>query len=133
MGKGRSQDGGSSGRGGRKGRPRKRSGEGAPPRDAGLQPSTSSRLFLTQLVTAGGVWKVFVTTRSSDRSAPVVHLQFERSSEGRQSSLLSRPLSGPLLDALHGGEPLSRADLENELEEAIREANATGEWSPDGG
>jgi hypothetical protein len=125
MGKKKPQNG----RGGRGSRRR------GPPRDVGGQqqqqqpnrlelggPGTASRLLLTHVVREGALWEVFVAATAAQRAAATVRLEFVHRVPGREPVRYSRPVSGPLLEALHRGGPLSRAELEHELEQAIRDA-----------
>ncbi|HUG39560.1 MAG TPA: hypothetical protein VMM12_03690 [Longimicrobiales bacterium] len=95
-------------------------------------PSASSRLLLTRLLRDGAVWDVFIATTSSAGTPNVIRMEFEHGSAGRDIVRYSRAVEGPLLDALHSGTSLSRADLEQELEEAIREATSEDREPPIG-
>jgi hypothetical protein len=115
------------------GLPRDRGGQRQPPNRLELGgPDTSSRLLLTRIVREGVLWEVFVVTTAAHRAPATVRLEFVHSAPGRESVRCSRPVSGDLLETLHRGGSLSRADLEQELEQAIRDA-APDETSPDTG
>ena len=94
-------------------------------------PSGSSRLLLTRLLRDGTIWDVFIATTTTAGTANVTRLEFERSGPGRNKVRYTRPAEGPLLEALHGGASLSRADLQEELELAIRQAAGGADEAPD--
>ena len=132
MGKKKPGDGGRR-RGGRK---RRTPGRGQGNDDAAHNravaggPSGSSRLLLTRLLREGVIWHVFIATTAAAGSPNVVRLEFERSGRGLRKVRYSRPVEGPLLAALHGGSSLSRSDLEQELELAIRDATRDADEPP---
>jgi hypothetical protein len=123
MGKKNPQNGRGGG-GGRKRRPPRPRGDQQPsPNRLQLgEASTSSRLLLTHVAREGAIWEVFVTTKAAERNPATVQLEFVHRAAGRVPVRHSRPVSGAVLEALHTGGPLRRADLEQELEEAIQEA-----------
>lgn len=95
---------------------------------AGGGMSGSSRLLLTRLLREGAIWDVYVATSAQAGGQNTTRLEFERSGGGQGKVRYGTPVEGPLLDALHSGAPVSRSDLERELELAIRQAGA---GSPD--
>jgi hypothetical protein len=99
----------------------------SPVRKEAPSPEGSSRLFLTRLLQGGAIWNGYVATTLRAGLPTLVQLEFERTAPGQGVVLYTRPVSGALLDALHSGGPLSRADLEQELELAIREAADEGD------
>jgi hypothetical protein len=118
----------------RRGLPRDRGGQQQPPNRLELAGAdTSSRLLLTHLVREGALWEVFVATTAAPRASATVRLEFVHKAPGQHPVRYSRPVSGPLLEALHRGSPLSRADLEQALEQAIRDAAPDDAQPPDGG
>lgn len=133
MGKKKPQNG-RGGRGSRRrGPPRDRGGQQHPPNRLELGGSdTSSRLLLTHVVREGALWEVFVATTASQRAPTEVRLEFVHRKPGQDPVRYSRPVSGALLEALHRGGALSRADLEQELDQAIR-GEAPDDPSPDTG
>lgn len=90
----------------------------------------SSRLLLTRLLRDGLIWNVFIATSATAGAPNVVRLEFERSGPGHDDVRYTRPVEGPLLDALHSGGSLSRVDLEHELELAIREGAGDADKPP---
>ena len=93
--------------------------------------SGSSRIRLTRLLRDGALWDVFIATTARAGSPNIVRLEFERSGAGRDRVRYARPVCGQLLEALHGGASLSRADLDEELERAIRQADAVADEPPE--
>jgi hypothetical protein len=81
-----------------------------------------SRLRLTRILRDGVIWEVYVTTTPRSAAENITLLEFEGSTLQEERVRYSRPVVGALLDALHNGRPVSRSDLEEELELAIREA-----------
>lgn len=90
----------------------------------------SSRLLLTRLLREGTIWTVFIATSAAAGAPTVIRLEFERSGPGQDKVRYTRPVEGPLLDALHSGGSLSRVDLEHELELAIREGAGDADKPP---
>lgn len=115
----------------RRGQPRDRGGPQQPPNRLELGgPGTSSRLLLTHVVREGALWEVFVATTAAQRAPTEVRLEFVHRRPGQDPIRYSSRVSGDLLEALHRGGPLSRADLEQELEQAIR-GEAPDDLPPD--
>jgi hypothetical protein len=81
--------------------------------------SGSSRLLLTRLHRDGTVWDVYIGTTSQAGARNVTRLEFEASGAGKEKVRYTRPAEGRLLEALHSGTAVSRAELEQELERAI--------------
>jgi hypothetical protein len=131
MGKKKPQNG-KGGRGNRRRGPtRDRGGHQQPPNRLELGgPDTSSRLLLTRVVREGALWEVFVATTAAQRAPTEVRLEFVQRRPGQDPVRYSRRVSGAVLDALHRGGALSRTDLEQELEQAIRE-EARDDHPPD--
>lgn len=82
-----------------------------------------SRMLLTKVLREGAIWNVYVATIPQSGTSNLTQLEFERSAEQKKLRY-TRPAAEPLLDALHRGEPVSRASLQDELELAIRDAGA---------
>jgi hypothetical protein len=121
MGKKKPQNGRGARESRKGGLPRDRGGQQQPANRLNLGgPDTSSRLLLTHVVREGAIWEVFVATTAAQRAPTEVRLEFVHSRPGQYPIRHSRRVTGALLDALHRGGALSRADLEQELEQAIR-------------
>ncbi len=87
-------------------------------------PQTLSRLLLTRLLRDGVTWEVYVVTGSPGGAPNVTQLEFQGVGPEHEKVRHARPITGPLLDALHSGAPISRAGLEAELELAVRPVSA---------
>lgn len=105
-------------------------GQNRPGVDVGA--SGSSRLLLTRLLREGALWEVYVAAAARPGAPNQIHLEFEGKGPARQRLRYTRPVEGPLLEALHSGAPVSRARLEEELELACRadDAGARAESDP---
>jgi hypothetical protein len=105
-------------------------GTGRPPRGGGravTQPapqSGSSRIHLTNVLREGAIWNVFIATTAGHGAPAAVLLEFERTRGDNQAGRYSTPLTGRLREALYCGGSVSRAELVNELELAIRSDEA---------
>jgi hypothetical protein len=95
--------------------------------DASDSPPGPSRLLLTKLIREGTIWNVYVATTPHSGGPNRTHLEFEHASAGAVRYV--RRAEGPLLDALHSGAPVSRSNLQGELELALA---AGGAADPDG-
>lgn len=128
MGRKRSEKGGRRGAGRRSASPRDQGRSDASQNRAGaggVAPGPS-RLRLTRLLREGGVWDVYVATTAQAGASNVTRLEFEGRDAQQKKVRYNRPVEGDMLDALHSGAPLSRARLDQELDLAIREAEAVG-------
>lgn len=83
-----------------------------------------SRLRLTKVLHEGAIWDVYIATTPHSGGSNVTQLEFEASSADHGKLRHTRPVDGPLLDALLTGAPVSRARLGEELDLAFREAVA---------
>lgn len=102
-----------------------RGSEAAPNRaDRGAGASGSSRLLLTRLLREGGIWDVYIATTAQAGTPNLTRLEFEGRGPERKNLRYSRPVESTILNALHSGGSVSRARLDEELEVAIREAEA---------
>jgi hypothetical protein len=126
MGKKRPEKGGRRGGGKRTSPPRDPRRTDAVPNRAGGSPAVSgpSRLRLTRLVREGAIWDVYIATAPQSGGPNVTLLEFEGPGTTRTKLRCTRPVEGPLLDALHNGAPVSRTPLEEELDHALREVGA---------
>lgn len=91
--------------------------------------SGPSRLRLTRLVREGTIWNVYVSTTAQNGAPNITRLEFEGKGPAGERLRHTRPLEGALLEALHSGAPISRARLEEELDEAFRHAAGPSEPS----
>ena len=129
MGSRRFENGGRRPAGGRKPSPRAPERKGGVPDRSGMGGATSgsSRLLLTRLHREGVVWDVYIAT-TSQAGRNTTRLEFEGGAVGEEKVRYSRPAEGQLLAALHSGAAVRRTDLEEALEQAIREGGgATGD------
>lgn len=106
-----------------------RAGGGAP----GGGASEPSRLLLTKVARGAEIWDVYIATIPQNGGSNLTQLEFQESGIRHLRPRYSRPLAGALLDALYAGAPVSRARLEEELELAVREAEAGDGGSADAG
>jgi hypothetical protein len=79
------------------------------------------------LVRDGAIWDVYVSTTAQNGAPNITRLEFEGKGPAGQRLRHTRPLEGALLDALHSGDPISRARLEEELDLAFRDAAGPSE------
>jgi hypothetical protein len=86
-----------------------------------------ARLRLTRVIREGVIWEVFVATTAQSGARNLTQLEFEATGPDRRRLRYARTVEGALLDALHTGAPLSRASVQQQLELAIRDAEATGD------
>jgi hypothetical protein len=97
----------------------------------GAGPDGSSRLLLTQILHESAIWNVYIATTVRSGSPTLIQLQFERRAAGQNEVRYTRSAEGALLEALHSGRSLSRAELEQVLELAVREAEGGAVGSTD--
>jgi hypothetical protein len=81
-----------------------------------------ARLLLTRLLRDSAVWDVYVATIAESGSPVRTRLEFVESGGPLQATRYTRPIAGPMLDALLSGMPVSRASLLAELEQALVDA-----------
>jgi hypothetical protein len=123
MGKKKPENGGAGRRRRKRRSPGEARGQQPPPNQLDIAgPGTSSRLLLTHVIREGALWEVFVAATAPQKEGATVHLEFVHKARDTSPVRYSRPVFGPLLEALHTGGPMSRRDLERELEQAIRDA-----------
>jgi hypothetical protein len=124
MGRKRSEKGGRRGPGRRAAsQPDHRRGEpsGNRPGATGEVPGPA-RMLLTRVLREGAIWNVYVATTARSGAPNLTQLEFEGTGAGQAKLRCTRPVAGPLLDALHSGAPISRASLQAELELALHAA-----------
>jgi hypothetical protein len=81
------------------------------------------RLLLTRLLRDGTIWNVYVASSAPAGEQARTELEFEGTGAA-QSVRCIRRVDGPLLDALYSGAPVSRSQLQDELELALAAAAA---------
>jgi hypothetical protein len=90
-----------------------------------------ARLLLTRLARDGAIWNVYIVT-SAPAGGPA-HTQLEFEDPGADSVRYTRRAEGALLDALYSGAPVSRSNLQDELELALAAAGVDSADSADSG